>query len=53
LKSFICQALEWYKEGACGGGFYKLQVDLMDADGKVSKMYIFKDMSCWQPLTVI
>ena len=31
----VLQASEWYREGACGGGFYSLQVSLLTADGQV------------------
>ena len=27
---------EWYREGVCGGGHYKMEIRLMDANGEVS-----------------
>ena len=32
---FILQVSEWYREGVCGGGYYRLRVRLMGEDGKV------------------
>ncbi|XP_070541009.1 uncharacterized protein [Ptychodera flava] len=33
------QVFEWYHEGVCGGGFYKFEATLMDADGNALKSY--------------
>ena len=35
IEFIFPQVTEWYREGVCGGGFYEMQAQLMDADGKV------------------
>ena len=33
------QVFEWYREGVCGGGFYKFTACIMTADGTVCGFY--------------
>ncbi|XP_060078987.1 uncharacterized protein LOC132558436 [Ylistrum balloti] len=53
------QVSEWYREGACGGGFYNYEAKLLDADGNAIKTFstgqigtIYKDKK-WMNATTI
>ena len=42
------QIFEWYREGACGGGFYKLTATILDGNGKVCCIILSQDVALYE-----